>query len=505
MQVKKRLRLNAAFSVLAAAAVFLVSFLAAYHINRAVETSAIAGRIVTAAFERVTLRNDYVQSGSERAKAQWFSKHEEVGRLIASGAEKFGKSTEKNILSEMMADHASIGRIFSAIGNNRERAKDPARMSGLSLETEERLLTQLNMRIYGVALQAGELEESSRAALFSTLRMAGWGIAGVLLLVMTAVIVNSWTMGRSITERIRRLGDGAFAIGGGNLDHRIEVQGKDEFADLSGAFNAMTAKLQGAYRDLENEIGERRRAQEATQELNEELTAKNLQLESANKELEVFIYSVSHDLRQPLRAIASFSQLVRKSLQEGLCEKEKGYLSRVVENAAKMSGLIEDMLKLSGISRQEIKPVEIDMTRMAETIVSGMRETHPERCADVAIDSGLIAVADEGLMMEVLENLLGNAWKFTSGMEKACIEFGAAEQDRQTVFFVRDNGAGFDPGYAKEMFKPFYRLHAESEFEGTGIGLSIVERIINRHGGRVWAEGDVGKGATVFFTVPSPL
>jgi signal transduction histidine kinase len=236
----------------------------------------------------------------------------------------------------------------------------------------------------------------------------------------------------------------------------------------------------------------------------EALKERTAQLEAANRELEAFIYSVSHDLRQPLRAIASFSQMVRKSLNEGLADKEKGYLKRVIDNTVRMSDIIESMLKLSRISRQEIKLAQIDMTRMAEEIVSGIREAHPERCTDVAIGAGLTAVADPGLMATVLDNLIGNAWKFTAGAENACIEFGVMDRDKQNIYFVKDNGAGFDPEYAKTMFRPFHRLHPEIEFDGMGIGLSIVERVIARHGGAVWAEGAIGKGATVFFTLPAP-
>ena len=236
--------------------------------------------------------------------------------------------------------------------------------------------------------------------------------------------------------------------------------------------------------------------------MEEELRQKSDHLEAANRELEAFTYSVSHDLRQPLRAIASFSQIVQKSLQGGLREKEKGYLARVIDNTSKITNIIEDLLRLSRVSRQEIKPTQIDMTRMAATVVSEIREAQPARCADITIGAGLTAVADQGLMALVLGNLIGNAWKFTARTENACIDFGATDRDDETVYFVRDNGVGFDLQYAKNMFKPFHRLHSESEFEGTGIGLSIVERIINRHSGKVWAEGGIGKGATVFFTLP---
>ncbi|MDA8124625.1 MAG: ATP-binding protein [Deltaproteobacteria bacterium] len=506
MLVKQRLQLNAVFSIIAAAAVLLVLFLAVQRIGKAFEASDIADRIVTSAFERLALRNDYMQNGSERAKGQWFARHQEVGRLLAAAAEKFRGPAEQKAVAQMIADHESAGRIFSELVKNREKARDPAHMhlDGLLLENEERFLTQLNTRVYELVLQARGLQESGRESLFSTLRLSGLAIACVFVLAMAVVIVNSWTMGRLITKKIQRLCDGTAVIGEGNLDHRIAVRGRDELAELSEAFNAMSAKLQESYRDLESEVAERARAQEATRELNEALTAKNIQLESANREMESFIYSVSHDLRQPLRAIGSFSQLAQKGLPGEPYEKEQGYLRRVIENAAKMSDLIEDLLKLSRISRQELQREPIELTRLAEAVVAGLREGSPARVVEVTIGKGMRAIADRGLMTAVLENLLGNAWKFTSRTEGASIEFGALERNKRLVYFVRDNGVGFDPQYAKNMFKPFHRLHSESDFEGTGIGLSIVERIIGRHGGDVWAEGDIGEGATVFFTLPPP-
>jgi signal transduction histidine kinase len=504
MQVRQRLRLNVALSIAALAALVLVLAFAVYRVSRAVAATDMTGAIITDAFERLTLRNDYVQSGTERARVQWFSKHERIGRQLAAAAEIFRHPADQQIIGDMMADQESIGRIFSAIVNNRAKANDPARMSQLLHENEERLITQLNTTIYKVVSQARQLHESSREDLLSALRLTAGGIAFVLILVMAAAIITSWTMGRSITEGIQRLRNGAAIIGGGDLDHRIVVKGEDELAELSRAFNAMALRLRGSYHDLENEIGERKKIEEAIRELNYDLTAKNIQLETANREMESFIYSVSHDLRQPLRAIASFSQMVQKRLQGGLGEKDKHHLARVIDNAARMNNLIDDMLKLSRVSRQEIKPKQVDMTSIAETVVSAIRETPPARCADITIGAGLIAVADQGLMTAVLENLIGNAWKFTAKTEKACIAFGAVKRDKQTVFFVKDNGVGFDPEHAKDMFRPFHRLHSESEFDGTGIGLSIVERIIARHGGEVWAEGCIGKGATVFFTLPPP-
>ena len=167
-----------------------------------------------------------------------------------------------------------------------------------------------------------------------------------------------------------------------------------------------------------------------------------------------------------------------------------------------MSRLIDDLLNLSSISRQEIQRREVNVSEIAASIVAELREAHPGRSVEVDIKEGLTAFADRGLIEIVLSNLLGNAWKFTAKTEHARIEFGTIEQDGKIIYYVRDNGAGFDQKYAGKMFLPFHRLHSESAFEGTGIGLAIVDRIIRRHGGKVWAEGIEGKGATIYFSLP---
>ena len=190
-----------------------------------------------------------------------------------------------------------------------------------------------------------------------------------------------------------------------------------------------------------------------------------------------------------------------KNNADKLDDKGKQYLSRIHAGTEKMSRLIDDLLNLSRISRQEMRRKSIDLSEMASSVVTELREADPGRNVRVYIEEALTADADPGLIEIVLSNLLGNAWKFTAKKEQARIEFGTVEQNGKVVYYVRDNGAGFNQGYAGKMFLPFHRLHSESAFEGTGIGLAIVERIIHRHGGKVWAEGIEGKGATIYFSL----
>jgi signal transduction histidine kinase len=224
-------------------------------------------------------------------------------------------------------------------------------------------------------------------------------------------------------------------------------------------------------------------------------------LEEANRELESFSYSVSHDLRAPLRAIDGFSQILADECQEKLDEKERGYLGRIRAGCIRMNGLIDDMLALSRVTRREMRKRSIDLSGLARSVVEEMRQAHPDRSIEVVIEDGVVAPGDVALLRIVLENLLGNAWKFTSKQPRPRIEFGV-QPGGQPVYFIRDNGAGFDMRYKEKLFGVFQRLHHAAEFEGTGIGLATVRRVVNRHGGRVWAEGDIGRGATFYFSLP---
>jgi light-regulated signal transduction histidine kinase (bacteriophytochrome) len=228
---------------------------------------------------------------------------------------------------------------------------------------------------------------------------------------------------------------------------------------------------------------------------------KTTDLIASNKELEAFSYSVSHDLRGPLRSIDGFSKILLEEYGPSLGDQAKDYIGRVCASVGRMSQLIDDLLRLSRISRQEIKLTNTDLSALAGAVMADVRAADPNRAVELVVQPGLAAQTDPGLIRIALENLLGNAWKFTGKRERAKIEFGATAPDGQAVFFIRDNGAGFKVEYVNRMFTPFQRLHSEKEFPGTGIGLAITQRIIQRHGGRIWAEGSVGEGAVFYFTL----
>jgi signal transduction histidine kinase/ferredoxin len=235
--------------------------------------------------------------------------------------------------------------------------------------------------------------------------------------------------------------------------------------------------------------------------LEEVVKERTSELAAVNRELEAFSYSVSHDLRAPLRSIAGFSQALSDEYAEKLDAVGKDYLKRITAGSRRMDGLINDLLELSRASRADLKTVRTNLSALARNIAAELRTADPERDTEFVIADGLSAICDERLMIVALENLFSNAWKFTGKRARAVIEFGLTDGESGPAFFVKDNGAGFDDRYAGKLFTSFHRLHTQEEFSGTGIGLATVKRIIDRHDGKIWAKGEVGKGATVFFTL----
>lgn len=239
--------------------------------------------------------------------------------------------------------------------------------------------------------------------------------------------------------------------------------------------------------------------------LEDEIKERNLALSAANQELEAFSYSVSHDLRAPLRIIDGFSQALVEDAGDQLQGEAKVHLERIRAGVQKMGQLIDAVLNLSRLTRAAMTIAELDLTAMAKNIVAELRNLEPGRRVEVMVHDNLEAYGDQVLVKVTLENLIGNAWKYTSKKDVAKIEFGKTTKNDITVFFVKDNGAGFDMNYAKKLFTPFQRLHTQSEFTGTGIGLASVKRIIHRHGGTIWVESEIDKGTTFYFTLGAPL
>ena len=258
----------------------------------------------------------------------------------------------------------------------------------------------------------------------------------------------------------------------------------------------------GAVRDITGQ----RRAEAEVRTLNADLEARverrTTDLAQANKDLEAFGYSVSHDLRAPLRALSGYAEALLEEYSDGLGETGRGYAERIQAASERMATLIDDLLQLARVSRSQMNLRPVDLSAEVAAVAGELQAAEPGRRIRITIQDGVQVTADRGLIRTVLQNLVENAWKFTARREDATIEFGSmAADDAEICCFVRDNGAGFDPAHAAKLFQPFQRLHADADFAGTGIGLASVQRIIERHGGRIWAQGAVDAGATFYFTL----
>jgi len=278
------------------------------------------------------------------------------------------------------------------------------------------------------------------------------------------------------------------------------------FPPMDRHFNiSVYSPEKGRFATIFTDITEQKKLHDEIQKLNEELEQRVInrtaELTAANEELEAFAYSVSHDLRAPLRGITSFSRIILDEHSGELNEEALDYLKRVVNASKRMSILIDDLLTLSRVYRRRLRREKVGLSRMAWQTADMLKESEPDREVDFVIHKGLEADADAVLMNVVIENLLGNAFKFTRKRPDARIEFGSRTLEDKYEYFVRDNGVGFDMEYVSKLFGPFQRLHSSLEFDGTGIGLATVQRILHRHGGRIRAEGEEGKGATFYFTL----
>jgi len=347
---------------------------------------------------------------------------------------------------------------------------------------------------------------SDTKAVSDALRLSGVIAIVVLAIALLAAYALAAAMQGWISGPILALAETATVVST-RQDYAVRAPklGEDELGTLTDAFNQMLGHIEDQDRELRRHATDlEQRVEARTHELserNETLRRNAAELLAANQELDAFAYSVSHDLRAPLRSIDGFSQVLLEDYAAQLDQAGRDSLQRVRAASQRMGTLIDDLLKLARVTRVEMRTEVVDVSGMARDIVADLQRTDADRQVEFVIAPGLTARADPPLLRVALENLLRNSWKYTGKQPRPRVEFGSIDANGGRAFMVRDNGAGFDMKYMDKLFGVFQRLHSAAEFEGTGVGLATVRRIINRHGGQIWAEGTVDQGATFYFTL----
>lgn len=383
----------------------------------------------------------------------------EIGRMAPSTAVEFLILGTATMLSTFRGNHTIADNLFRVLT-----------IVGTAIS-----LIFLLGYLYGVPLQYGGTTIPMALNAAASFCLLGFGL-------FARSVGHDIAMRRHIDNTLRKINE--------QLEMRVQER---------------TSELEHINEAMHVEIRERKRVEAEILKLNagleQRVSERTAQLETANKELEAFSYSVSHDLRAPLRGIDGFSQALLEDFGVELNSQASEYLQRIRAATRRMADLIDDLLKLARVTRSEIRKEAVDLSALAARICEELKNSSPDRKAEFIIPDGLSLTGDTRLLRLVLENMLGNAWKFTSKCSLTIIEVGRISQNGNPVYFIRDNGAGFDMAYSDKLFGTFQRLHHVSEFPGTGIGLATVQRIIHRHGGHVWAEGAIGKGATFYFTI----
>ena len=318
--------------------------------------------------------------------------------------------------------------------------------------------------------------------------------AGMLLTCFALAFLATSAIRHLVTDPLTELAKTAQIVSR-QRDYSVRAKlprSSDELTFLVQSFNEMLEQIQARDRALE----------ESHKVLEQRVEERTAALSSANKELEAFSYSVAHDLRGPLQQINNIGYLLQHTGAESLSTECRGYVDKLLEATRRMSLLIDDLLNLSRASSHPLHRTAIDLSHIADTIAARLKAESNGRKVNWSVTKGAHVFADEGLLQVVLDNLIGNSWKYTSKVERAEVQFGFTEEDNQTVYFVRDNGVGFNPRFADRLFRPFQRLHSQTDFPGTGVGLATAYRIVARHGGKIWATGNVDHGATFYFTLP---
>ncbi|MBI3284870.1 MAG: HAMP domain-containing protein [Burkholderiales bacterium] len=485
MQIKTQQTLGTLVSLVAIGFIAITLFNSIRQMDQANIRSDFATDIVAKGISGLRLvAFEYIISRPERAKLQWQQRHDSLARHLAQDV--FEQPEEQAIMRELRQQHQYLQETFSELVSLDSQRNGDEQERTLSREVEKRLITQIMVMTQNSTADATRLARITESRLLDAQWRTTWLVVLLVVLIGLLILVNYATSITQILGPIRKLKQGADAYSRGEFSFRTNVTVNNELGDLSRAFDLMAARLTESVLALEH---------------------KSALLQETNRELESFSYSVSHDLRSPLRGIDGWGLALLEDYGGQLDSTAHEYVNRIRYETQRMGHLIDDLLQLAQVTRSEIKRELVDLSGLADKIAYQLKLSHAERKIEFVIQAGLTVNGDLRLLDILLTNLFDNACKFTGPRSTARIEFcsGIAEDPatklRVRTYFVRDNGVGFDMAHAQRLFGAFQRLHRASEFPGIGIGLATVQRIVHRHGGKIWADSSPDRGATFYFTL----
>ncbi len=423
---------------------------------------------------------EYILHRQERARQQEHEVSARLDRLIANNPSSGPEQSE--ILAHLRDQSAATQRLFAELAATPAATPTADGTGAADNESIRRFEAQLSSRL--LILQQESLADAFRLTDLSTQRIVAAQqrvvivtLAGLALIALIAGAAG-WLVNRNVLAPIGRLKEATQEIAAGNWNYKLDIASLDEIGEMSRNFDAMTHSLRMSFAQIERS---------------------NQELAALNQEIEAFSYSVSHDLRGPLRSMDGFSLALLEDYGDKLDDEARDSLQRIRAASQRMGRLIDELLRLSRVTRIELAITPVNLSEMAHEMAGALAQQQPTRAVQWVIEEGITAYADKALLQIALQNLLENAWKFTAKTDQPVIRVGTLEHEGKKAYFVADNGVGFDMAYADRLFGAFQRLHHENEFSGTGIGLAIVQRIIRRHEGKIWVQARPGLGATFFF------
>jgi signal transduction histidine kinase len=489
MRIRTQIIISIIVSVLVIAVVGTILFFNYQQLAVASENEQIADDIVQGSYELSNLQNDYLLHNSDRSRSQWEEKYHTLQDQFSHF--RITDPVQQVTLKSILESDRQLLDIFSRIV---ESGKTTGSANGAPADPEliQIRWSRLGVQTQGMIFDASRLSGMIKADTSRIQQENNWLIVFMISALLLVILLNYVIVNRHILRSLEALRKGTGIIGSGNLDYSLDESSKDELGDLSRAFNRMTGNLKlvtASKADLEREVAERKRAEE--------------NLARSNRELQQFAYVSSHDLQEPLRMISSFVQLLEKRYKGKLDQDADEFIGFVVEGTSRMQRMIQDLLTFSRVQSRGVEFAPVDTNEVFEKTVFSHQIMIKEAGAVVTKDDLPTVMGDETQLSQLFQNLIDNAIKFRRAEETPKVHISAQRKGNDWEFSVQDNGIGIDPQYFDRIFIIFQRLHSREAYEGTGIGLAVCMRIVERHGGRIWVESEPGRGSLFHFTLPA--